>query len=555
MNEENKRLQDELDRQRQLQELMLDVFGSFVSVPPEAVDSAINTSLEQIAEFVGADRVNVMLYDFEKGVCRNTHEWCSAGIQPFIDELQSISMGERTEALHSHRQGQSFFIPDVSTLPPGAFKESLSSQKIQSLISVPMMSGGDCKGFVGFDAVKNRRSYTEDELRLLKGFSQALLSLQQRQELERLLRERHSKVEFLSFHDQLTGLYNRRFFDEELKRLDVEQNLPLSLAILDVNGLKLTNDAFGHLVGDRVLQKVADIMTRECRAGDMIARVGGDEFVMLFPKTDSLQAATIVKRIGQAAVGEKVDSINISVSYGLDAKTKTTEEITTVFKRSEDDLYRRKLSESTSMRHTTIEIIMNTLHEKSRREQQHSHRVSELCVAIATSLGLSHQDVSELRAAGLMHDIGKIAIDDGVLNKTEPLSDGERLVIKRHPEIGYRILSSVNAYAPLAEYVLAHQERWDGKGYPKGLKGEEIPFEARIIAVADAYDAMTADRPYRKAMSSMAAIEEIQRHSGTQFDPYIVQVFVEKVLLLTHDLKVQADVAAGLGPVADVLKP
>jgi diguanylate cyclase (GGDEF)-like protein/PAS domain S-box-containing protein len=343
------------------------------------------------------------------------------------------------------------------------------------------------------------------------------------------VRARQAEVEFLSFHDVLTGLYNRRFFEEELKRLDKGRNLPLTMCIIDVNGLKLINDAFGHQAGDNVLRRVAAAMKRECRGDDIIARIGGDEFVILLPKTSSAQAQSIAKRVSEAVSRQMVESVILSVSYGLESKVHFGEEMEVVFKKAEDDLYRRKLSESNSMRHMTIEVIMNTLHEKNARERQHAHRVSQLCGEMGEALDLSPQEVRELRTAGLMHDIGKIALDDRILNKTDPLDDAEWLVIKRHPEIGYRILSSVNAYAPLAEYVLAHQERWDGKGYPKGLTGEDIPFAARIIAVADAYDAMITNRPYRKAMSKAVALEELARHAGTQFDPHLVRVFVELV--------------------------
>jgi len=341
---------------------------------------------------------------------------------------------------------------------------------------------------------------------------------------------KQAKVEYLSFHDQLTGLYNRSFFEEELKRLDTERNLPLTLVIVDINGLKLTNDAFGHSIGDRLLQKAAEVMKNECRADDIIARIGGDEFAILLPKTDSDQDVMIVNRMNGIISNEKVDSIMLSISFGWETKQQAAENMTVIFKKAEDYMYRHKLSESKSMRHKTIEMIIKTLYEKNAREQQHSARVSQLCVALGVALGLREGHISELRTVGLMHDIGKITIDDRLLDKPGPFSTEEWVEMKRHAETGYRILSSVNEFAPLAEYVLAHHERWDGKGYPKGLKGEEIPLEARIIAVADTYDAMTRDRPYRKTLSEEATIEEIKRNAGIQFDPYIARVFVESVL-------------------------
>ena len=343
-------------------------------------------------------------------------------------------------------------------------------------------------------------------------------------------KEKQKEIEYLSFHDQLTGLYNRGVFEEELKRLDNERNLPLTLVMGDINGLKLTNDAFGHFVGDKLLKKAAEVMKKACRTDDIIARIGGDEFVIILPKTDSEQTAKIVNRINHTLANENVDSIMLSISFGWEIKQSTAEEMTTVFKKAEDNMYRRKLSESTSMRYKIIEVIIKTLYEKNEREQQHSSRVSQLCEALGAALGLNMEDISELRTVGLMHDIGKIILDDRILDKPDILGDLEWFEIKRHAETGYRILSSVNEFSQLAEYVLAHHERWDGKGYPRGLKGEKIPLESRIIAVADTYDAMTSDRPYRKALSEEFAIKEIRRNAGTQFDPDIARVFVEKVL-------------------------
>ena len=193
-------------------------------------------------------------------------------------------------------------------------------------------------------------------------------------------------------------------------------------------------------------------------------------------------------------------------------------------------LFRSKLYESSSMRGKTIDIIMNTLFEKSNREMMHSIRVSEICVEFATEMDFNREAINQIRIAGLMHDIGKMGIDENILNKPESLTSDEWQEIKRHPEIGYRILSSANEFSEMANYILQHHERWDGKGYPKGLKGKEISLQARIIALADACDAITSDRPYRKALSVEESINEIKRNAGSQFDPEIVRIFIEKVL-------------------------
>jgi diguanylate cyclase (GGDEF)-like protein/PAS domain S-box-containing protein len=343
-------------------------------------------------------------------------------------------------------------------------------------------------------------------------------------------RKERREIEYLSFHDQLTGLYNRRFFEVELKRLDAERNLPLSLVMLDVNGLKLVNDAFGHALGDELLRRVAGVLKQECRADDIIARIGGDEFVIILPKTDNPQTEAVVRRIKEGMDREDMELVNFSVSYGYERKQHKAEDILAVLKKAEDAMYRNKLSESASMRHKTIEVIIKTLYEKNAREESHSKRVSELSTAIGAALALDREVISELRTVGLMHDIGKIAVDDHILDKPASLSDAEWVEIRRHPEVGYRILSSVNEFAPLAEYVLAHHERWDGKGYPKGLSGDEIPIESRIIAIADAFDAMTSARPYRSALSEEVAVAELRKHAGTQFDPFITRIFVDMVL-------------------------
>ncbi|NLX94386.1 MAG: PAS domain S-box protein [Clostridiales bacterium] len=339
-----------------------------------------------------------------------------------------------------------------------------------------------------------------------------------------------SEILYLSYHDQLTGLKNRRFFDEIIKELEDKKCVPLTLIMADVNGLKLTNDAFGHKAGDLILIKVAEILDRHCRDSDYSARIGGDEFVLLLPNTDAAKAEAVVKQINKSVAEEREKNEIISISIGFAVQNKPTEDINDIFKKAEDDMYRHKLAESSSIRSKTISLIMNTLYEKNGREMLHSNRVGELCKVIAEAIGLDSNAVSQLRLAGLMHDIGKIGIAEAILNKPSKLKKDEWTEIKRHTEIGYRILSSVNEFSEIADYVLEHHERWDGEGYPQRLKGEDISLQARIITLADAYDAITSDRPYHGALTAEEAAAEIQRCAGTQFDPRIAKVFLEEVL-------------------------
>jgi diguanylate cyclase (GGDEF)-like protein/PAS domain S-box-containing protein len=369
-------------------------------------------------------------------------------------------------------------------------------------------------------------SWTTDGKPLLTSGTHADISALKRSEEEML---------YLSYHDPLTKLYNRRFYEEELARLDVERNLPIALIMADVNGLKLVNDAFGHEKGDHLLRTIAKIIKEKCRSDEIVSRIGGDEFIILLPKTNEDEAKQLINRIHSAVEkrGEKNSIMSISLGYAV--KVHTNERMQDVFKCAEDDMYRHKLSERLSMRSKSIDLIMNSLYEKSNREMHHSKRVGDICELIASHMYYSQAEVKQIKLAGLVHDIGKIGISNAILDKDGPLTIEEYCEIQKHSEAGHRILSSVGEFSEIAEYVLAHQERWDGSGYPQSLKGEEIPIQARMIAIADAYDAMTADRTYRRKIKSEVAIEEIKKCAGTQFDPEIVRIFTEKVIKELED--------------------
>lgn len=354
---------------------------------------------------------------------------------------------------------------------------------------------------------------------------------QSRLEEEALEREEMQKrLVFLSYHDPLTGLYNRRFYEEESERLDVPRNLPMTLVMADVNGLKLINDSFGHAQGDAMLVETARILREACRSDDILARLGGDEFIVLLPRTDAVAAEAIVERMRQLAENRRVGPMRVSVSFGADTKRQAGLPLQEVFNQAESRMYRKKMVESPAFRREAVEAILDSLWTRDLREAEHARLVADWCRGMGRALGLPEVQADALWRLGRLHDIGKIGIMQGLGNKRGALDADEWTEIRRHPEVGYRILTTVEDLAMLAPAVLAHHERWDGQGYPKGLAGEAIPLEARILAIADAYEAMTGDRVYRIAASLDAARGELARTAGTQFDPALVKVFLTEVL-------------------------
>jgi diguanylate cyclase (GGDEF)-like protein len=315
--------------------------------------------------------------------------------------------------------------------------------------------------------------------------------------------------------------------EEEIKRLDTPRQLPVSVIMGDLNGLKMTNDVFGHRAGDLLLKKAAEMIKECCRREDIIARWGGDEFVVLLPRTGMKAAEEIVERIKNRCALDSEGPIQVSIALGYATKNKAEENIWQVLKEAEEWMYRHKLLQSKSYRYAVISSLKATLFEKSMETEEHAERLKEINLKTAKGLGLSAKQMDELELLAVLHDIGKVAIKESILLKPGPLTEKEWAEMKKHPEIGYRIAQSTPELASIAEYILCHHERWDGKGYPRGIKGEEIPLLSRILAVADAYDAMTSDRPYRKAMGREEALAELERNAGTQFDPEVVSAFIE----------------------------
>lgn len=329
---------------------------------------------------------------------------------------------------------------------------------------------------------------------------------------------------YLSYHDALTGLHNRRFHDEELIRLDHPEFYPLSIVTCDVNGLKLINDAFGHDSGDIILQTFAKILETFFEGIAVPCRLGGDEFEVFLPNTNPEEAKRMISRLEDEIHKHSMYGLTLSASIGtasIDGSIPSSE----VLKFAEDDMYKHKLYDLHVRRNSTIQLILDALFQKMPEERYHSKRVADVAHRIARAMDLESDDLDQVKLLGAFHDIGKINIDPAILEKPGALSVEEWASVKRHSETGYRILSSAPDFVDIAAAVLSHHEHYDGSGYPQGLKGPEIPLWSRILNVADAFDAMTSSRPYRPTLTISAAIAEIKRCSGTQFDPQVVEAF------------------------------
>ncbi|MFP4371095.1 MAG: PAS domain S-box protein [Halanaerobium sp.] len=339
--------------------------------------------------------------------------------------------------------------------------------------------------------------------------------------------EKEKEIKYLAYRDSLTDLYNRKFFEAEMDRLDTERQLPISIIMGDLNGLKIINDSYGQKMGDQLLIKTAEMLKEVVRDEDVLARYGGDEFTILLPQTTKKTAEKIVKRIKNKSREQNIGEISLSISLGTATKVEKDKKITEIIKIAEDNLYQNKLSESRSSKSNIVQGLLNTLNAKSSETKEHAVRMTKLAFDFGEKLELSTSELNRLSLLATLHDIGKTTIPEELLKKPAKLDDKEWELIKKHPERGAKIASASEEFALVADSILSHHEKWDGSGYPKGLKGQDIPYLARIITIIDSYDVMTNDRPYSKAMPKEKALAEIKECAGSQFDPELAEVFIE----------------------------
>lgn len=346
---------------------------------------------------------------------------------------------------------------------------------------------------------------------------------------------RQDKIDYLRCHDLMTGFYKRDHFNEILQDMDQRQKtLPISALVANINGMRFINDVFGYTIGDRIICESARIIHDCCRENYITARTDGDEFTVLMPAAGKEEAYALMCRIKEKITSNNARNKNkglhyfdISISFGYNTKEKPTEKIEEVLNVAVEHMRRRKMLNRHSSHSSILTSIKATMYERSQETQEHAQRLARISKSIALELELEHNSIDEIELFAMLHDIGKVGIKDRILKKPGQLSEEEWDEMKKHPEIGYRIAKSSPDLEKIADYILSHHENWDGSGCPRGLKGQEIPLPSRILAIADAFDAMTEDRIYRKALGRAAAISEIEAKAGSQFDPYIAGIFIK----------------------------
>ncbi|MGM0420650.1 MAG: PAS domain S-box protein [Bacillota bacterium] len=466
-------------------------------------DKILEITIEAAENILDFNICDISLVENDKIVTEISSE--AASVQTYMSVPMTEGLAGKT-----YRSRQSFIVNDLS-------KDSDArpvSSEFKSALSLPIKDRGV------FQAVATKKdAFNQQDLELAE-----LLIAHMATALEQV--KYKNKIVYKSYHDELTGTYNRRFFEEELKRIDVERQLPISIIMTDLNGLKIINDSYGHDQGDRMLIKSAKILQQSVREEDILARIGGDEFVLLLPKTNEKAALNIYERIKTRCEQTLQRDFPVSLGMGVATKTSSAEDLDEVFKRADNNMYQNKLLESRSTKNRIVISLLNTLGAKSDETEEHAGRMTRLAQDLGKKLDLSETELNQLSLLATLHDIGKTSVPEYILNKPGKLSPEEWQVIKEHPERGFRIASATEEFAHIAREILCHHERWDGTGYPGGLAGDNIPYLSRIIAIVDAFDVMINDRSYQPAKTLSEALQEIEKYAGTQFDPDIAKIFI-----------------------------
>ena len=431
--------------------------------------------------------------------------------------------------------------------------EDHAKRGIKSMLYLPLVNKGEVIGVLLVGSIKPA-AYSPEQTILLEHLASQIAAPIENSRL-------FTKSEEIARIDGITELFNRRHFDERMKE-EIDRHSRygdiLSILLIDLDNFKKYNDTYGHLAGDRLLVQAAGMIKSSTRSSDQAFRYGGDEFAVILPHSSTMDSFSVAERMREKiAEAMSARQLDISVSIGVaswpgDGTTldelcyaadmalyyakRTGQNRTSIASRTLFSLNEPSVSiNSETEVLSTIYALAATLEARDKYTYGHSRRVSRYTVAVAEKLNLLPEQVALVSAAALLHDIGKVGIPDNVLNKSEKLLDEEWELLKQHPRLSATIVGHVPSLSACLAAVRHHHERWDGAGYPAGLKGESIPVEARILCVTDAFEAMISERPYRPALTFKQAIAELEKCSGSQFDPGIVRAFIPIVLSTAPD--------------------
>ena len=338
-----------------------------------------------------------------------------------------------------------------------------------------------------------------------------------------------NQLEYVGSHDDLTGVYNRYFFQLQLQTMDTPKNFPLAVIVGDINGLKYVNDTFGHSAGDSLLVEAAELLINAFDQRSIVCRIGGDEFVILVANSNTNDIQSSINKLESRVFSYSNDDQNIGISLDYAIKKDNKSSLQQVFKEADANMYLKKVMSGASSRDNNLQLLQKILSGKDIETNDHLNRTSHLAMKFASKLELDHSQTNDLILLSQLHDIGKTVIPDNILFKPASLDKKEWDIMKSHSLKGYEIMSASPTLKGISKYILHHHEHYDGSGYPLGLSGNQIPYLSRIITIIDAYDVMTNIRVYKKAMTSENAIAELKRCSNTQFDPELVSQFVDLV--------------------------
>jgi diguanylate cyclase (GGDEF)-like protein/putative nucleotidyltransferase with HDIG domain len=444
------------------------------------------------------------------------------------------------------QEKQAIYEADLKRLHRFWTGESYLKQGIRSLVYLPLSVTDRTIGTLIL-ASRKPNAYSRRQIRLLEKVALQIAAPVENAQL-------YARLEQKSRIDELTGLYNRRHFEERLKE-EVSRHSRygdvFSIFMLDLDNFKAYNDTYGHPAGDVLLSQIGKIIKGSVRNVDQAFRYGGDEFVVILPQTTREDAHVVAERVRRQIAGSmEKKAITVTSSIGLanypsdgvvadelvdvadnalyHAKRAGGNQILLSSKILSTPLNNEEIRGTYAKRNglSAVYALVSTVEARDPYIYGHSRKVNTYAVALAEAIGLPPEEVANVSTAALLHDIGKIGIPDKVLNKKSKLNEEDWKAIRAHPKLGASIISNIPHLAPCINSILHHHERWDGSGYPEGLKGEDIPIEARIIAIADSFEAMTSARPYRPALPLEEIVKELKQSAGHQFDPRLVEVFI-----------------------------